>query len=431
MFASGKSNHRPTGVTNEHFWLSSLASRLSTLTALLAVFFLTGCATTNPKLTQQQMAEIEARINDQHPPDQLRPLYRILYMQGERNYVLNAMNLASVAIRLGYFDDAKRVLDEAIARIGGMSTGPQAAAARSTFKEEAVKAFKGEPYERVMVYYYRGLLYFRDGVYDNARACFRSAALEDSSSVGEQYQADYASLDYLMALCSQKLHTPDVDDALKRAREELRGAGTLPSTDPENNLLVFAAVGRGPFKYSTGQYGEELRFHEQFTPEVRASVYVDGKLLGDAHQMDNLYFQATTRGGRVIDHILAGKAVFKQTAGTIGNVGLMSGAGLAMAGANSRGGTRDSLLIAGAAAAAVGIIGKIFESKARPEADVRQWDSLPQSIQILTAKLPPGPHHVRVEFLDGHGVQVGGLDREFNITIPADNKEQVVIAHSR
>lgn len=392
--------------------------------------FVTGCATTEPRLTQQQIDAIESRLRDENPPDQLRQLYRVLYTEGERNYVLNAMKLSGVAIRLGYYTDAKRVLDEAIARIQAISTGPQAAAARSTFKEEAVKPFKGEPYERVMAYFYRGLLYYRDGEYDNARACFRSAALEDSSSVGEQYQADYASLDYLSAKCSQKLNTPDVEDALKRARAELRNNATLPSTNPDNNLLVFIGVGRGPFKYAAGQYGELLRFHEQFTPEVRARVLVDGNPLGDAHRLDDLYWQATTRGGRVIDHVLAGKAVFKATTGTIGNVGLAAGAGLAIAGANG-GKSSDELLIAGAAAAAVGVIGKILESNAHPEADVRQWDSLPDTIQLVSAKLSPGQHRLRIEFLDGHGVQTGGLDREMNITIPADNKEQVVIAHSR
>jgi hypothetical protein len=30
--------------------------------------------------------------------------------------------------------------------------------------------FIGEPYERAMAYYYRGLLYWRDGEIDNARA---------------------------------------------------------------------------------------------------------------------------------------------------------------------------------------------------------------------------------------------------------------------
>src|ERR1051325_6470013 len=131
-----------------------------------------GCATTQ-RLTPQQMAAIEARLNDQNPPEQLRPLYRTLFIEGEHNYVLNAMKLAGVAIRAGYYDDAKRVLDEAIARIQGISTGKQAAAARSTFKQESVKPFKGEPYEQVMAYFYRGLLYYRDGDYDNARACFR------------------------------------------------------------------------------------------------------------------------------------------------------------------------------------------------------------------------------------------------------------------
>ena len=40
--------------------------------------------------------------------------------------------------------------------------------ARSLFHEESKKGFIGEPYERVMAYYYRGLLYWRDGEPDVA-----------------------------------------------------------------------------------------------------------------------------------------------------------------------------------------------------------------------------------------------------------------------
>ena len=35
--------------------------------------------------------------------------------------------------------------------------------ARSYFSEESKKIFQGEPYERVMAYYYRGILYWMDG----------------------------------------------------------------------------------------------------------------------------------------------------------------------------------------------------------------------------------------------------------------------------
>jgi tetratricopeptide (TPR) repeat protein len=394
---------------------------------VIVALLVTGCATT-PHWTPQQLAAVDARLNDENPPEQLRPLYRMLYLQGDWNYVLNAMKLSGVAIRLGYYDYAKHVLDEAIRRIEGITTGPQAAAARSTFKAEEVKPFKGEPYERAMVYFYRGLFYYRDGVYDNARACFRSALLEDANAEGEQYKADYCSLEYLSAKCSQKLQTGDFDDAMKRAQQNLRRGGLLPSVDPANNLLVACFLGQGPTKVATGRHGELLRFQEQHFPETRARIVVDGKAAEGTAELDNLYWQATTRGGRVMDGILAGKAVFKDTAETVGDVGLLTGAGLAIAGANSN---SDELMIAGAATAAAGMISKMCASSAHPEADIRYWDNLPNLIEIASLKLPAGPHKIRIEFLDAKGVKVSGLDREFDVTIPESNQEQVVIVHSR
>ena len=78
---------------------------------------------------------------------------------------------------------AKEKLDDAIARIGGIiANSADAARARSLFSPESSKVFIGEPYERVMAFYYRGLLYWRDGQPDNARACFRSAQLLDSDA---------------------------------------------------------------------------------------------------------------------------------------------------------------------------------------------------------------------------------------------------------
>src|SRR6476646_6816332 len=106
----------------------------------------------------------------------------------ERDRVLHDYRFAATALRQGKFDEAKARLDDAIARIGGIITNDaEAAKARGLFTAEATKPFIGEPYERVMAYYYRGILYWRDGEPDNARACFRTAELEDSSSEGEKY----------------------------------------------------------------------------------------------------------------------------------------------------------------------------------------------------------------------------------------------------
>ncbi|HEY1108510.1 MAG TPA: hypothetical protein VGE76_07760, partial [Opitutaceae bacterium] len=82
----------------------------------------------------------------------------------ERERVLYDYRAAASAMRTGEYDAAKEKLDDAILRIGGIITNDaQAAKARSLFTAESNKTFIGEPYERVMAYYYRGILYWRDG----------------------------------------------------------------------------------------------------------------------------------------------------------------------------------------------------------------------------------------------------------------------------
>jgi tetratricopeptide (TPR) repeat protein len=130
----------------------------------------------------------------------------------ERERVLYDYRQAAFALRAGDYDDAKAKLDDAIARIGGIITNDaDAARARSLFGSESTKTFIGEPYERVMAYYYRGILYWRDGERDNARACFRSGQVIDSDPEHENYDADYVLLDYLDGLASAKLQADGSD----------------------------------------------------------------------------------------------------------------------------------------------------------------------------------------------------------------------------
>src|SRR6185369_15485724 len=117
----------------------------------------------------------------------------------DRDRVLFEYRNAAASMRTGNFDEAKKQLDDALLRIGGLISGPDDAAKRSRglFTAEREKTFIGEPYERVMAFYYRGLLYWRDGQPDNARACFRSAEFIDGDAEDKTYQSDYVLLDYL------------------------------------------------------------------------------------------------------------------------------------------------------------------------------------------------------------------------------------------
>src|SRR5262249_27828087 len=141
---------------------------------------------------------------------------------------------AVAALRRGQYGEAKPLLDDALLTLGGITTADkEARKARGYFHEESRKAFHGEPYERVMAYFYRGILYWMDGEPDNARACFRSGQVQDSDTQNKEYAGDYVLLDYLDGLVTTKL-AGDGSDAYKRAQSSYK-LGTLPPYDPQAN----------------------------------------------------------------------------------------------------------------------------------------------------------------------------------------------------
>ena len=238
-----------------------------------------------------------------------------------RDKVLVEYREALAALRAGKNAEAKAYLDDAIRRIGGLLSGPDdaAAKARGLFSAEGTKNFIGEPYERAMAYYYRGLLYWQDGEVDNARACFRSAELSYSEAEGAEHRGDFVIMDYLAGLASVKLGT-DGADALARAASHSKR--DLPAYDPKANVILFAEFGQGPHKYAGGDFGEQLRFRTADSRVHSATLTVDGREVRFL-PWDDLNFQATTRGGRVMDYVLGRKAVFKQGADAVGDVALM------------------------------------------------------------------------------------------------------------
>jgi len=334
-----------------------------------------------------------------------------------KDRVLWEYRTAVVAMRRGQFTEAKQLLDDAIARISNvLGKDPSARKARSYFSPEAKKTFIGEPYERVMAYYYRGILYWMDGEPDNARACFRSAALEDSDTVDKKYSSDYVLLDYLDGLASLKLNG-DGSDALKRAEAEAK-ISQPPAYNPKANVLVFAEFGQGPTKYAMGDYAELLMFRGETSPGRAAQVQADQKTF-QLRPYDDLYFQATTRGGRVMDHILANKAGFKRTTDVVGNAGLVSGLVLAQ---------RRETQGAAIGAAAVGLLSKITSASTTPEADIRSWDNLPLYLSFVALELPPGQHTITVDFLDQGNRLLAGQTKTITITVPAGADKVVYVS---
>ena len=335
-----------------------------------------------------------------------------------RDKVLWEYRMAAAAFRTGNYPEAKQRLDDALLTLGGVyGKDANAKKARSYFSGENKKTFIGEPYERVMAYYYRGILYWMDGEPDNARACFRTGQLEDSSSEGQEYNADYVLLDYLDGLATTKLGD-DGSEAYQRAEKLCKQFAKPPPYNPQANVLFFIEFGPGPRKYAAGQYREELHFSVPQSPVYSAVIRVEGQSF-IAGPYDDLGFQATTRGGRVMDHVLANKAVFKSTTDIVGNTAIVGGA----IAATRRDRTSQEV---GLGLIAAGIISKVVSATTTPAADVRTWDNLPRYLSFAAVELPPGPHTATVEFQDRFGQPMPNLTKTITLNVTADKHDKVV-----
>lgn len=338
--------------------------------------------------------------------------------------VLWDYRIAASALRLGNFDEAKSKLDDAILNMGGIiANSADAARARSLFSGENAKTFIGEPYERVMAYYYRGILYWRDGQPDNARACFRTGEFIDSDAETSMYKSDYVLLDYLDGYASEKL-AADGADALKRAEANARGS-VLPDYDRKANVLLFAEFGVGPRKYQGGEYGEQLRFMVGDSRAYSAALTVDGRTIA-LPAYDDLNYQATTRGGRVMDYILGNKAVFKRTTNTVGDVALL-GSVIAADNINRGHGAKSrDAENAAIALGAIGLIGKLASAATTPHADIRAWDNLPQRLSFAALRLPAGEHPATLDFFDSAGRKLPASTQQLTIKVDDVAQDTVV-----
>lgn len=375
---------------------------------LAALLVLLGCATPAPKVPLSGDILVDGPLMIAEGPRKDRVLWQY--------------RTAAAAMRQGKFDVAKPLLDDALLTLGGIY-GPDSEARKSRrlFSKESRKTFIGEPYERSMAYFYRGVLYWRDGELDNARACFRSAEFEDSDAETKEYAGDWVLPDYLDGLATTKLGG-DGSDAFKRAIANAKNIN-LPDYQPKANVLFIVEYGPGPEKYGAGEYGEELHFRTRGSPVLSARIKT-GNIDLPVAPCDDLNFQATTRGGRAMDHVLANKAVFKKRTDQLGDAAIVAGSIMAGVGHNQHNATDEI----GLGLLAAGLVSKMFSAATTPEADTRAWDNLPQFISYAAMKLSPGTNKVIVEFNNAAGVADARLTKTLTVNVPADRDKLVFVS---
>ena len=135
---------------------------------------------------------------------------------------------------------------------------PNAEKAKSLWSEEAVKDFKGEPYERAMTFYYRGLVRLILNDYDNAQANFRRAEEQTLVSEAETYKSSsFAALTYLAAWATHC--AGNADSAANFYSKAASVNSQLVAPSPDDNVLLIGETGQGPSKTGQGQYHEILK----------------------------------------------------------------------------------------------------------------------------------------------------------------------------
>ncbi len=331
-------------------------------------------------------------------PSSLAPFFRALYLQGERNAVLNFKQLGLAAMEVGDLKTASTAFAQATLRIDEVfADDPNARKARSLWHEESAKDFKGEPYERAMAYYYRGLLYAMSGDLGNAAASFRAADYQDTQAEAEEHQGDFGIMLYLAAWANACR-----GDAAS-SRDFFAQASTrdpsVANLRPDAPVLLLIDSGRGPEKWMDGKQREVLRFR----PVAGGD---DGPLklaapdLGQPLPAGDLQFQAQTRGGRQIDGILKGKAQFKGDTQALADAASTTGAVLLGAGLGS--GDRN-LANFGAAASLFGLLAQVTAEAVQTSADTRNWGSLPATLQVAAGSELPSASRIPVSITTGGG----------------------------
>jgi len=349
------------------------------LLLMMVSIVLQSCASLNPYTAKKE--ELDQFVSNKPAP--LQAYFLTLYNEGERNSVLNFDRLGLAAMKSGNYDIANKAFDQSILRIQKIyANNPDAEKARSTWNAEEVKDFKGEPHERAMTYYYRGLLYFREGDLDNARASFMAASLQDKWAEDQQYDADFGLMDFLAGWTSMCIG--DKSGAQERFqyanKEHPPGAFDSFLARPSKSISIYED-GFAPAKVRAGKHGEIMTFKDSLTVILPPQ---SGVMIGD------LSYQATTRGGRAIDGINKGKAQFKDNAETTANVsGAVAQAGMfaALTGAVSNNSSlQNAGSIVGGAGALVSLFSSAIAANTEPDADIRAWEHLPARIYLVPDK---------------------------------------------
>ena len=330
------------------------------------------------------------------------------------NFVLNNDRLGSAALANYDLSAAESAFLRSYEVINSVGVNDGGRSLGAALVSENVKVWKGEPFERAMVNFYLGLVYYMRHDYANARGAFENALFKlrdygentQNPDQYEQVESNFA-LGYLMLAKSyQRLGRPDLAqknfDRAVQLKPYLQALAD-PQLNQDSNVLLVLDYGRGPQKTADFN-GSIVGFRptpQEAGPVPLPTVIADGQLLdlGATNRPPvDLLALAQDRRWESIDTLRAVKS-------GLGTALIAGGAGTA------------ALARRADPALALGLIGGGLLLKATRQADMRQWEMLPRTVFILPLRLPPGTHDITVDF------PAAGLRQQWHgLVVPAQGE---------
>lgn len=173
------------------------------------------------------------------------------------------------------------------------------------------------------------------------------------------------------------------------------------------DVILLLPHGRGPQKIALGRYEQALAYTNPRAGLRAPAVRVDGRVPDGLLPLDSMTWQAQSRGGRRVDALLRGKAVYKQTAADVGEALLEAAWITAILD------DRNSPLAP--ALAIVGCVSLTSAAIITPRADTRGWEQIPDSFLLLAGRFGPGAHSLDI---DG---------RRYTLQVPEDGQLVAVL----
>jgi tetratricopeptide (TPR) repeat protein len=299
----------------------------------------------------------------------------------EKDELLYDLAILSAAVHQGDWETAKVAGKRSQDRM--WSYEGQSRGTASLISSEALRIYKGEPFEKTMASLYLGIIYFNEQDYDNAKAAFTKAMFAVQTK-GEDSQADFAAPYLLLAKTYLKLKDKENANILLKRMEKMGVKNLTLESIQKIRTIAFIELGKGPVKFRTGPGDSLIGWQRQpYTPRT-STLLIDGSPAKNAFKVDDdLTYQAQS-----VDR--GGKETIQGTKGVLREASAVTAVIAANEAVNRKNET------AGWVALGAGLFALANQS----QADLRQWELLPDRLDLLLTEDPvsEGRHQFEVQF---------------------------------